>query len=195
MKFDIIRIAFPVFLVAIAGIGCNKSDNKIVSCYTMMIDKKTVPGPDHQIETLIYNNNKLISRIVEKIGGGNSIIIYSFDSKGNIIKAASEPYTFISYTYDANNKLTGQDAKGLSMYQNYTYDYNSSGQLITSTETFYWDGPPFSRVTHYQYPDLSSRNPSSSTIGGDPPEYTTVFEYDNNPNPDRQFFSIHSTRQ
>ena len=175
-----IRVAVSVLFAFLFGISCNKTETKAVICYPMMWTSGAIVT-----RTLTYNsNNKVILDTNGECGGHN---YYRYDESGNIISCLSGGTT--SYTYDANNNLIRQDDNG---GYSIIYQYNSTGQLISSTSKY--QGNPWGIDKYYEYSNTTTKNSSKVTSTGccgkmDVHEY----EYDNKPNPMKILFpSIHS---
>jgi len=63
-------------------------------------------------------------------------VAYTFDSAGNRSSMAvtgTETYT-VSYTYDANNRLTSSQYVGGGTTQSSLYTYDANGNLLTKSE-------------------------------------------------------------
>ncbi len=87
------------------------------------------------------------------------------------------------YTYDNNGNLTVTDSTVMGTTYRITYQYNSTNQLITSSQFYYSNGTEYlQRTTTYGYPNDSTRNPAliNDTSGA-----SGAYTYDDKPNPAR----------
>jgi YD repeat-containing protein len=95
----------------------------------------------------------------------------------------------LTYAYGINKQL----AQSISIFGTDTvttiYTYNDNFQVIKSIQAYVGAVLTDSITVDYTYPDLLTRNPSSKVIthGGTLPD-TTVYQYDTNINPFREFF-------
>ncbi len=86
-----------------------------------------------------------------------------------------------SYTYDTEGRLTSMDSTANGTVYRTTYQYNSSDQLITSLQFINSNGTDYLlATTTYEYPNTSTRNPSTVT---DSSGAIRTYEYDDKPNP------------
>ncbi len=95
---------------------------------------------------------------------GSTSDTYEYDAVGNLTRAANSALT-LSFSYDANNRLTGKNALNWGKQIYYTYD--DVGNRTGMTD-------PDGGVTSYQY-DANNRLTSLSNPFGE----TTTFTYDN----------------
>lgn len=109
----------------------------------------------------------------------------TLDDRGNVIKMVSDLTLFENIlAYDADDHLISRSIESVSGNQLLEYTYNASGQVATlkwtsdGQSTFVWNFT-------YEYPDTSTKNPSSvlSQMEGLDFSWVHTYTYDNHPLP------------
>jgi len=100
------------------------------------------------VTTYVYDG---LGRLTQESEAGGLTVAYTFDSAGNRSSMAvtgSETYT-VSYSYDANNRLTSSQYVGGGTTQSSLYTYDANGNLLTKSEWRPQDG--LSSIASYSY--------------------------------------------